>query len=97
MFRESAYVYSISLAAIAHTVAKACSSGVIPDCGCEDGESGCLENVKNALSVAESFLNKRYVGFGRTLNLELIHYNLVAAKQVSVMWRTPTEPSVPQY
>ena len=84
MFRESAYVYSISLAAIAHTVAKACSAGVISQCGCEPGEPGCLDSVNYALHVAETFINKRFGRRqGKTLNIELIHHNLAAAKQVS--------------
>lgn len=83
MVKEAAYVYSLSLTAIAHNIAMACSSNLISGCGCDGESSSCPENVNYALGVAEAFLNKRYRRHGQTLSVSLIQQNLAAAKQVT--------------
>ncbi|KAF1752269.1 hypothetical protein GCK72_018823 [Caenorhabditis remanei] len=38
--RESAYVYAISAAGVSHSLARACSKGLIDDCGCGETPQG---------------------------------------------------------
>ena len=66
IYREGAYVDALLFAAIAHTIARACSSNLLHSCSCAEGptESGseesqpCSDNVDFGLRVAELFLNK---------------------------------------
>ena len=89
-YREGAYVDALSFAAIAHTIARACSSNLLHSCSCAEGptESGseesqpCTDNVNFGLRVAELFLNKRFTSSGRTLKHELIEHNFRAANMV---------------
>ena len=96
MYREGAYVDALSIAAIAHTVAKACGDGLLKSCSCDEDAvdfpssneveytQGCSDNVDYGLLVAERFLNKRFTSVGRDLKHELAQHNFRAAKEVCV-------------
>jgi hypothetical protein len=73
--KEAAYVHALSLAAIAHSVAKVCAMGEATSCSCEDepldlpqadGDTeyamGCSDNVEFGLSFAARFLRLRHHG-----------------------------------
>ena len=91
-------MYTLSIAVIAHSVAKACSQKLLKSCSCDgdlvdlptpgaeniEYEQGCSDNVDYGLHVAEHFLNKRYTVSGKNLKHKLIHHNFRAAKSVSV-------------
>lgn len=65
--REQAYVYAISSAALAYTLARACSSGTLHHCTCSNppGEppgtnfkwGGCGDNLKYAKTFCKRFLD----------------------------------------
>ena len=99
VFQESAYVDALSIAAIAHTVAKACSEDLLKSCSCDEDaidlpsadetnsvqyEEGCSDNADYGLHIAERFLNKRFTSVGRDLKHELAQHNYRAAKEVCV-------------
>lgn len=96
VYREGAYVDALSVAAITHTIAKACGAGLLKSCSCDDDavdfpesneveyEQGCSDNVDYGLHVAERFLNKRFTSIGRDLKHELAQHNFRAAKEVGV-------------
>lgn len=90
---------AISLAAIAHTVAKACKEGHLRSCSCDNDavnlpetdennsiqyQASCSDNAEYGLQVAERFLNKRHTTVGRDLKHELTQHNYRAAKEVCV-------------
>lgn len=61
-------MYAISAGGVSHSVAKACSQGLIPDCGCGDLPrsavtrqqfiwSGCSDNVKYANAFGRKFFD----------------------------------------
>ena len=67
--KEAAYVHALSLAAIAHSVAKVCALGDATSCTCEDEgldlpesggsteyEMGCSDNVGFGINFAVRFL-----------------------------------------
>jgi hypothetical protein len=71
--KEAAYVHALSLAAIAHSVAKVCAVGDVTSCSCDterlelpatDSESryamGCSDNVGFGLNFAAQFLRLRH-------------------------------------
>lgn len=93
MYKEGAYIDAISIAAIAHTVAKACKQGLLRSCACDESSSAsdengsveyCSDNTDYGLEVAEKFLNKRHTSVGRDLKHELAQHNYRAAKEVCV-------------
>ena len=97
VYKEGAYVDALSVAAIAHTIAKACSDGLLKSCTCNDEdetlptdtnlvsfEQGCSDNIDYGLEVAESFMNHRFTGIGRNLKQELVQHNYRVAKEVCV-------------
>ncbi len=96
VYREGAYVDALSVAAITHTIAKACGAGLLKSCSCDDDavdlpesneveyELGCSDNVDYGLHVAQTFLNKRFTSSGRDLKHELAQHNYRAAKEVGV-------------
>lgn len=74
-------MYALSLAVIAHTVAKGCEQGVVNSpCG-DPGTTSC--HVEYGLLVAETFLNLRSTGSGSGLKQQLAQHNFDAAKNVS--------------
>ena len=84
MFKESAYTYALSMAAITHSVARGCAQNLIRNCSCsEDGS--CPDNVEYGLGIAETLLNKRYTSQGSSLKQELAQHNFRAAKLVSLV------------
>ena len=71
--KEAAYVHALSLAAIAHSVAKVCAVGDVTSCSCDterlelpatDSERryamGCSDNVGFGLNFAAQFLRLRH-------------------------------------
>uniref|UniRef100_A0A0K0EFR4 Protein Wnt n=1 Tax=Strongyloides stercoralis TaxID=6248 RepID=A0A0K0EFR4_STRER len=89
--RESAFVYAISSAAISHTLAKACSQGIIPNCGCGQLPmntrqntdfmwSGCSDNIRFGNSFGRKFMDnveKQHMDARALMNL---HNNKAARK-----------------
>ncbi|XP_074655053.1 protein Wnt-4-like [Tubulanus polymorphus] len=67
--REAAFVHSISSAAVAHAVTRACSSGQLQKCGCDRsirGKShlgfewaGCSDNVAYGAAFCKAFVDSR--------------------------------------
>lgn len=86
IFKESAYVYALSLAVITHTVAKGCSQNVIANCSCS-GESEqttvCPSNVEYGLNIAETFLHQRYASTGGGIKQQIAQHNFFATRHVS--------------
>ena len=81
--KEAAYVHALSLAAIAHSVAKVCAVGDVTSCSCDterlelpatDSERryamGCSDNVGFGLTFATNFLHKRHLGVGPLQEIE---------------------------
>ena len=75
--KEAAYVDALSLAAIAHSVAKVCALGDATSCSCEEEnldlpesgssteyEMGCSDNVGFGVTFATQFLKRRHSGSG---------------------------------
>ncbi|RXG54675.1 Protein Wnt-4 [Armadillidium vulgare] len=68
--REKAYVYAISAAGVAYTVTRACSSGELVECGCDDrvrhrptrGKwewGGCSEDLRFGEYFSKEFVDAR--------------------------------------
>ncbi|CAD6197504.1 unnamed protein product [Caenorhabditis auriculariae] len=64
--RESAYVYAIASAGVSHSLARACSKGLIDECGCggtprggtkEFTWAGCSDNVRFGNSFGRKFMD----------------------------------------
>ncbi|NWU99139.1 WN11B protein, partial [Upupa epops] len=63
--RESAFVYALAAAAVAHSIAQACSSGLLPRCSCASVPSelpgpdfrwgGCGDNLGYGLQLGAAF------------------------------------------
>ncbi|XP_061217942.1 protein Wnt-11b-like [Neopsephotus bourkii] len=63
--RESAFVYALAAATIAHSIARACASGELPLCSCGSGPSevpgpdfrwgGCGDNLSYGLQLGAAF------------------------------------------
>ena len=81
--KEAAYVHALSLAAIAHSVAKVCAVGDVTSCSCDterldlptpDSQRqyamGCSDNVEFGVTFATQFLHKRHLGVGPLQNIE---------------------------
>ena len=86
VFAESAYVYSLSLAVITHTVARGCSQNIINNCSCSaDSETAtvCPDNVEYGLQIAETFLHMRFSSTGGGPKQEIAHHNFLATRHVS--------------
>lgn len=90
VFKESAYVYALSLAVITHTITKACAQGLLESCPCDEGPTSYDGDIKQkhcsdeyALQIAESFLRLRDTKKGKDLKDELFDHNIEAAKHVS--------------
>ncbi len=94
--KEAGYVRALSLAAIAHTVAKACKEHGenLHSCSCEDDLDiqvsqepgdivmpGCSDNMEFGLRFAETFLNKSFHGIGNKEKLDF--HNIRAGRLVS--------------
>ena len=69
--KEAAYVHALSLAAIAHSVAKVCALGDATSCSCEEEnldlpesggsteyEMGCSDDIEFGITFATRFLLK---------------------------------------
>ena len=89
--KEAAYVHALSLAAIAHSVAKVCALGDATSCSCEGElldlpqrgsntvyEMGCSDNVPFGVEFAKQFLQRRYLGIGFKENIEIHNMNVGA-------------------
>lgn len=86
IFKESNYVYSLSLAVITHTVARGCLDGLIKNCICSGSQTssdGCSNYTEYGLDIAEQFLSKRQAVIGGGLQSYVATHNLLAAKMVS--------------
>ncbi|XP_076364936.1 protein Wnt-4-like [Tachypleus tridentatus] len=67
--REAAFVHSITAAAVAHVVTRACSSGQLQRCGCDRTVrvkpsqgfewSGCSDNIAFGTAFSKSFVDAR--------------------------------------
>lgn len=96
MYKESAYVYALSVAAITHTVAKGCAQNIIHNCSCgvssvSGKDTACSTNQDYGLGIADNFLNKRYADKGFSLKQQLAQHNFRAAKHVSSFIHCPLE------
>jgi len=65
-YRESAFLYAISSAGVAHAVTRSCSRGVLKSCGCDrsvyshpDGHSwiGCSDNIHFGKAYSKIFVD----------------------------------------
>ena len=90
--KEASYVWALSLATIAHTVAKACKDygASLESCSCTEPnqptegsqiEFVCSDNFEFGLNFAEDFLTKGFHGIGRKQELDL--HNIKAGRLVS--------------
>lgn len=88
--RESAFVYALASASIAHSITQACSDGRIAGCSCDasikgrtpEGYrwAGCSDNIVYGMGVAEKFLDPR---IRNRTNILLINiHNNEAGRQV---------------
>ena len=91
VYKESTYVHALSFAVIAHSIASACTQGLLKACDCTEGptqsgteEKKCETNVEVGLRVAEEFLGYRYHGVGKSLKTDMILHNTIAIKKVSL-------------
>ena len=64
--KETAFVYALTSAAVAHAITKACSAGKLPDCACEPKyhkyygrrlKARCDENFEYGLLFSELFVD----------------------------------------
>ncbi|XP_039253072.2 protein Wnt-1-like [Styela clava] len=65
-FKETAFIYAVASAAVAHAIARGCSEGTITTCGCDEksGEGGpgwhwggCSDNFKFGRKFAKDFVD----------------------------------------
>lgn len=54
--KEAAYVYAITAAGVSHALARACSKGLIPDCGCGDLPKEEYHRVIRSNSEEQEFI-----------------------------------------
>lgn len=86
--RESAFLYAITSAGVAHSITTACSSGVYRSCGCDTSKrprptgdwkwSGCHSNVKFGASFTMKFANARDTKDGSTARKKMNRHNIRA-------------------
>lgn len=83
MYKESAYVYALSLAVITHTIAKGCATDLFY-CSCSGKDEDCsADYVAYGLNIAKTFLHKRYTSQGGGLKQQLVEHNYKATETVS--------------
>lgn len=92
--RETAFVYALTSAAVAHSIARACSEGLISTCTCDyspnkqpkDGNDwqwgGCSDNIKFGYKYARSFVDAAERGRDQRFVMNL-HNNEAGRRLVS--------------
>ena len=89
--RETAFIYSITSAAVAHSVSQACSEGTVYTCSCghnnptrrthRDWEwGGCSDNIKFGYKFSQEFID--VVERGRDLRFMMNLHNNEAGRTV---------------
>lgn len=88
--KETAFLYAVTSAGVVHTIAKACASGNLTECGCDargQGKStpegwkwgGCSDNLRYGVSFAKKFIDgpdkKQLKKTGELRNLMNLHNN----------------------
>ena len=90
-FRETAFAYSVSSAALVHALARACGRGALERCSCDEaGDArsnreawrwgGCGDNVKFGLKTSRRFLRSHR--WGRDLKARVDHHNSIVGMRV---------------
>ncbi|KAI0227272.1 hypothetical protein LSAT2_022276 [Lamellibrachia satsuma] len=91
-FRETAFAYSVSSAALVHALARACGRGALERCSCDEaGDArsnreawrwgGCGDNVKFGLKTSRRFLRSHR--WGRDLKARVDHHNSIVGMRVT--------------
>ena len=101
--KESAFLYAITSAGVAHSVTKACSSGMYSSCGCDrsltgrpsgDWEwRGCHSNVKFAGGLTKEFSSARVSKTGHVERKKMNRHNIRAGIKVGASSPTRVEIS----
>lgn len=98
--KESAFIYAISSAGIAHSVTSGCSSGQLPGCSCGSSRhgpsqrdfrwEGCSDDIDHGVEIARSFTDiKERSGNKKERRgraLALILHNNSAGRKVSSLY-----------
>ena len=90
--RETAFIYSITSAAVAHSVSQACSEGTVYTCSCGHNNparhthrdwkwGGCSDNIKFGYKFSQEFID--VVERGRDLRFMMNLHNNEAGRTVS--------------
>ena len=90
-FRETAFAYSVSSSALVHALVRACASGALERCSCDEaGDAhanreawrygGCGDNIGFGLKMSRRFLRSRR--WGRDLKARVDHHNSVVGLRV---------------
>ncbi len=92
--KESAFLYAITAAGVAHSITSACSSGMYSSCGCDrsltgrpsgDWEwRGCHSNIKFAGELTKEFSTARVSKTGHAERKKMNRHNIRAGIKVSV-------------
>lgn len=90
--KESAFLYAITAAGVAHTITGACSSGNFASCGCDRSLSGrpsgnwewrgCHSNVKFAGALTKEFALARVSKTGNEERKKMNRHNIRAGVKV---------------
>lgn len=70
IYRETAFVFALTAASIAHAVAKGCASGALVKCSCADSDtsqwkwktSGCGDDFRYGKRITRNFLDFKHAG-----------------------------------
>ncbi|XP_061433277.1 protein Wnt-9a-like [Lethenteron reissneri] len=84
-FRETAFLFGVSAAGLAHSVSRACSAGRLERCTCDEAPQlqnrqawqwgGCGDNVKFGLKFTRAFLEQQRRGGGMDVRARVDAHN----------------------
>lgn len=83
VYRETAFLYSLTTSALTHSIARACSDGKLLNCRCDNVQrkerlpsawkwGGCGDNVRDAAKITRKFLQLKQTGDWPN---EVLNYN----------------------